>query len=358
MKIWIDVLTPKQVLFFQGIAEELKKLNHEVFFTTRRFRETIRLAEKYLYPNFTVKCIGEYGGKKLVNKLIASLERARKLTDYIYLEKPDIALSFTSPEASRVAFGLDIPHISVSDIPQSWAASKLSIPFSRKLYSPWIIPKARWIRYGIEEDKIFQYKGLDPVVWLRRHRVDNETVANLGLREMNYIVIRTVEEKVSYQLNILSKLDINIKSWVINFLRLSRWDYKIFILPRYEDQIEKLKKLFHDESDHVIIIDKVIDGPTLLKYADAFVGYGGTMTVEASLLGIPTISIRPGSPPEYLKYLVNKRLIKHLNSEKKVVEEILKAIKNKNVIKDKALQLMNKMEDPAIYIAETIKEKL
>ena len=51
------------------------------------------------------------------------------------------------------------------------------------------------------------------------------------------------------------------------------------------------------------VIQNVIDGTSLISLASVFIGAGGTMTAEASLLGKPTISIAP------LHFYVEKYLL-------------------------------------------------
>ena len=358
MKIWIDVLTPKQVLFFTGIAGELRIKGYNVFFTTRRFRETIGLAEKYLWRSFKTEVIGEYGGGLLKNKLISSLERSLKLTNYIYINDPDIAISFTSPDAARVAYGLGIPHISVSDTPHSEAVSRLTIPLSKKLYTPWIISKRRWTKYGIGKDRIFQYKGLDPLVWINRHKIDRETIEKCSLDNMDYIVVRPIESKASYQLNTNYRRIIRMNEWIPRFIRATKRKYKVIVIPRYRDQIIDIKHIFRKYRDTVIVLDYVVDGLTLLKYSNAFVGYGGTMTMEAALLGKPTISARPGRQPECIAYLIKEGLVKHVRSVRDVVKTLLEMMDGAEDLEEYAKQLREEMEDPAKYIAETIMENI
>ncbi len=356
MKIWIDILTPKQVLFFNGVGEELIKRDHQISITLRFYRETVGLAEKYLYNKFNVDTIGEYGGGTLKGKLVASLKRSMKLTNYVNKVDPDVAISFTSPDAARVAYGLGIPHISVSDTPEAEAAAKLSIPLSRKLYCPWVIPKEIWVKYGISEDRIIHYKGLDPVVWIKRHREDTELISRYNLKNRKYIVIRTVEEKASYQLPLLSREKYDMKKWINEFQKISNYEYDIFILPRYEDQVKKIKQEYKNK-ESIFVMDDVIDGLTLIKYSDGFVGYGGTMTMESALLGKPTISLRP-TPPKCHEYLINEKLIKQVENKGKIAETLLNLIEHKNELKNKAVDIYSNMQDPAEVIAETIEEKI
>ena len=355
MKIWIDALTPKQVLYFNGIAEELEKLGNDIFFTIRKFRETMGLAEKYIKSRFEVAVVGEYGGGKLKDKLISSLRRSLELVDIVLEKEPDIAISFTSPDATRVSFGLGIPHIACSDTPHADAVSRLSLPLSKRLYTPWVIPKGRWTKYGIKRDRIFQYKGLDPLVWILRHRDDLDTIEKYELKDHMYIVVRPIEYKAAYQLNTDYNKMIGINKWIPNFIRETGGDIRVYILPRYKDHIVQLKKTFGEDNRNIVVIEEVVDGLTLLKYSTGFVGYGGTMTMEAALMGKPTLTLRPGRQPEYIKYLMKKGLVKRARSLKMIVEILKKGIDEN--YKSRADKIIKEMTDPAKYIAETIKSQ-
>ena len=41
MKIWIDILTPKQAMFFKPLIEKLENKNNDLFISSRAFHETI-----------------------------------------------------------------------------------------------------------------------------------------------------------------------------------------------------------------------------------------------------------------------------------------------------------------------------
>lgn len=351
MKIWIDILTPKQVLFLGEIAKRLYVKGCNLLITIRGFRETVKLAE-YKLSQFSPIVVGKYGGGTLYNKLKNSLERAIKLVGIVKDYNPDIVISYCSPEAARIAFGLGVPHYTISDIPQARAVSRLTIPLSDRLYCPWLIPKKEWVIYGIDAKRIFKYKGLDPIAWLDNYKFNREIIEELGIGSSPYIVIRTVEEYASYQLSIIKEWKSAIEIWLRNFLLKYR-DYKAVILARYESQIKKYKKQFCDFK-RVIIPEEPVDGPSLLKYAELFIGYGGTMSVEAALLGVPTISLRPGESPRYIQYLVKKGLIKQPKNEDILINVINKLLHQKNKYVQLAHKIRNKMINPAYYISNSV----
>ncbi|MEM2777002.1 MAG: DUF354 domain-containing protein, partial [Candidatus Bathyarchaeia archaeon] len=75
MKVWIDILTPKQALFFMELSSKFEEQGHQVITTTRRYREVNQLLS---IKGLKAKVIGEHGGRKLFKKLISSAERIIK----------------------------------------------------------------------------------------------------------------------------------------------------------------------------------------------------------------------------------------------------------------------------------------
>lgn len=353
MKIWIDILTPKQVLFFKPIIERLRKKGIELLITIRDFRETVELASKHL-SEYNPVIIGRYGGGRLSEKLKKSLERSLALLNTVIRFNPNLTISFCSPEAARISFGLGIDHYAVNDIPQAIAVAKLTLPLSVRLYTPWVNPKSAWVKFGISPDDIYQYRGLDPVAWLKEYKFSKNVLHELGISEGEYIVVRTAESYASYQLKYLKTNPPKITQLIERLIKFFP-NYKIVIIERYPEKISILHRLFY-KHPNIVIPQRSIDGPSIIKYAVGFVGYGGTMTMEAALLGVPTISVRPGELPYYLRFLIKTGLVRHLKSEKYVIKFLHRMMDNKYEIERKAEELFDNMENPADYILTSIIE--
>jgi|YelNatPaOPRAMG01_1025707.scaffolds.fasta_scaffold05774_13 predicted glycosyltransferase len=349
MKVWIDILTPKQALFFMNLSLKLKEKGHQVIQTTRRYREVNQLIKA---KGLKAKVVGKHGGKDLYKKLISSVERIINLAALIKKISPDIAISFSSVEASRVAFGLNIPHYCVSDSPHAEAVSKLTIPLSKKLFTPFVVPKNAWVKYGISKENIIYYNALDPIAWLKNFKINKNVLSMLNLNEDKPIIaVRPEESFAAYLLN--KKESAIIK--VIHLL-IEKTDAQIVVLPRYQEQIFFLKKEFKNV-ENVKIAEKIIDGASLLGLSSVFIGAGGTMTAEAALIGTPTISCFPSKPTYVEKFLIKKGLVKRSLNPKNIVKLALKYIEDKNVrreISQKAKALTLKMEDPTNIILEKI----
>lgn len=355
MKIWFDILTPKQLLFFEPIIQRLKK-NHTVLCTSRKYNQVTDLAK---IRKQKLVIIGKYGGVKKHDKLDASLSRSKLLVRKISKFLPDITLSSCSPEAARVSYGLGIPHICFSDSPHATAVMKLSLPYANKLLIPWIIPKSDFKNMGIKPKNIIQYKTID-AAQITKQKVFLSCGTDINSREWKTILIRTPEEEAAYS----SK-----QSGIVGIIKKIKKDFlgcHITVLTRYEKQAELLKKKFSKSAQSKFqIVSKVVDGKKLLLDSDVFVGSGGTMTAESALLGVPTISYN-AIPNRIEDYLVSKKIVTRCMTPNKVSERIthifqLTSYRGGGSEHTRRLELqkfVNSLEDPYPILLKTIKSIL
>ena len=348
MKLWVEYLTPKQLMFYLPVIEEAKKKGWNVLVTTRRYRETDFLAKKL---GVKALVIGKYGGGDLYGKLVSSIDRARKLAPLIREFKPDVALS-TSPDAARVAFGLGVPHVLANDSPHSTAVAKLTVPLSSKLVTPWVIPREEWARYGIATKDVIQYKALDPVMWLK-HLPLREEIAIRGLRKFRHLVAVRIEEvQASYLM--ISKPTI-VEDSITKLAERAR-DSLVFVLPRYAWQVKCLKERFRGLGN-VVVATRPVHGPSLLMKTTLFIGSGGTMTCEAALLGVPAFSFYPKEPLLVERFLMEFGLLKRIRGEE-IPDAVTSALSEIGELRAKQRELSERlwssMEDPLPRILEVI----
>jgi len=288
--------------------------------------------------------VGKHGGKSNVNKLLASLERSKLLTKRIERSDPDLLVSFCSPEASRVAFGLGIPHIAFSDSPHAKAVMKLSLPYATKLLTPWIIPKRDFAEFGIDDRNIIKYRAIDAAVIIKNYKKSKQKKSNAK----KIILIRPEETEAAY-ITKKSKTVKIIKKIVEKFP-----DEQKIVLSRYKDQSSNLKKIF---GGNIFLLSKPVNGKELLSKVDCFVGSGGTMTAESGLLGIPTISLN-AIPNRIEDYLVKKKIIVRSDNPDKISKEIFQSINNAQISskrKKNAKKLVATFEDPYQVLLKTIR---
>ena len=315
--------------------------NHHVICTSRNYREVTKLAK---LRKMNLIFVGKHGGAEKYDKLSASINRINRLSTIIKNHLPDILVSFCSPEASRVAYGLGIKHIAFSDSPHAEAVMRLSVPLVQKLIIPWVIPKKEFIKFGIDKKDILQYKGIDAASIAKRRLTEKIKLPFNNKRRT--ILIRVEEDQAAYSDKNTKKTVMIIKSIIKEFT-----NENILVLGRYDSQIQFLNRTFGKK---IKILNKVIDGKMLLSSVDVFVGSGGTMTAEASLLGIPTISYN-AVPNLIERYLVKNKLVKRETNPKQLVRSIRKFISSSNIdYKKRAKKALNSMEDPYSKLVKAI----
>jgi predicted glycosyltransferase len=337
-------LTPKQVMFFKPVVDLLREADNELLCTSRYYREAIELAS---IKHLDLKVVGRHGGAERYEKLCESANRIFELADIIKHFEPDTAITFSSPEGARVAFGLGIKHIGLNDSPHAVSVAKLTIPLMNHLFCPWVIPYSAWLNFGISKNNITRYRALDPAAWLKRQPI-SLPLTSAVIDKFNFdtqkktILIRPEETKASYiaDKKIGSRFSM-IDAVVNNLSELAN----LIILCRYEDQIIEITKRYEGK---VHVLQKVTDGTSLISLADVFIGAGGTMTAEASLLGKPTISIAPIH--FYVeKYLISSGLVQKAYDSKDLVRLTKKMIIDKNYAykqRRMAKHILDNMDDP------------
>ena len=342
MKIWIDILTPKQLLFSEPIIEKLRK-KHDLLCTSRDYDEVSKLAK---VRNFDLIFVGRHGGNDKKTKLMASIDRMGEMSRKIETFSPDLAISYCSPEAARISFGLGIKHIAFCDSPHANAVMRLTLPLIQKLLIPHVIPKNEFSRYGIDKKNIISYKAIDAVVTIKRKINQNESLPFKNNKRKN-ILIRIEEEEASYTSK--SSKIIPIIKKIVNHYN----NENIVILGRYAKQIQNLQKIVGKKAK---IVKMSFDGKHLLNNTDIFIGSGGTMTAESALMGIPTISYN-AVPNIVEKFLVKKHLVKRETNADKISDYIRETFESTNKInQNRAKKIVRQMEDPIQKLMKVIKE--
>lgn len=313
--------------------------NHKILCTSRKYREVFELSK---IKKINLRVVGKHGGSTRERKLISSIQRMNQLFGIVTRFSPDMTISFCSPEAARIAYGLGIKHIAFSDSPHAEAVMRLSVPLVKKLLIPWIIPKNEFVRFGISNKDIIQYRAIDASVIVQ----DSSRIENLDVdRRKKIIVIRPEESEAAY---ILGKTE---SDDIIHEVSKKSQDYNIIVLTRYLSQKKRLKKKF---GKNITVMDKVVDGKSLLAVTNLFIGSGGTMTAESALMGVPTISY--DAVPNYIeKYLVRVGLVKRETNSKKIPMLIKEMLNDEKISRKKANEILTSMEDPFLKLVNAMK---
>jgi len=335
MRLWLDVLTPKQVLFFAPLVEELIQEGCEVLATSRRYREIEPLAR---IQGLDLRFVGERGGSDRREQLEAATDRQREIIPIASDFRPSFSLSVASGVCARVSFGLGVKHVAVNDSPHSIVAGKLALPLSHHLFCPWVIPYNSWAPFGLTRKEITRYRALDPAAWLKR-RPKRGPVPKLDSKRKT-ITVRLEESFAPY----MAGTDRKWNDAVLDVVAKNFPECNLVALCRYGEQLDHVAKRF---GSHFMVPEEVVDGRGLLELTDAFVGMGGTMSTESALMGIPTISTFQGEL--YTEaYLKSVGLLNKTKDLKVLVRLLSRFVESgtKGSLSLRAKKVLDSMEDP------------
>lgn len=295
---------------------------------------------------------GEFGGACLRDKLHASIDRQKALMEFVTLYDIDCLICLCSVDANRVAFGLGIPVVNFYDIPLSdhttnfkkaLPQARLTLPLSTKVIKPFVVPDEIFLRFSLDEEQIFDYDFIDPVIWLKDFEPNFDEVENI-LKPYNLdlkkklVIIREEEYKASY---VNKKYPILYEALedIYNFE-----DINIVIIPRYDS------KYLKEEFPFAVVLEEKVVLQHLLAYSDLFIGGGGTLNSEACYFGTPTISTR-SFICHYDKFQIDSELMYWVKTK----EELLSTAKRLlNTPKNRDKNIFNSMNVDIKKIVDNI----
>lgn len=344
--IWYDCLTPKQALIAYTLKKALERLGFDIFITTRDYDYTVSLLR---LKGLDYVAIGSHGGASLKGKLRRSCERMLKMIDLVEKTNPRALVSFSSPDATRVAFGMGIPIINLNDSPHAEHVCRLTFSLSDYVITPKCIPLEVLEQLGRPRRGFIQYEGVDEVAWLRDYNPSPSALSRYGLRPLSYVVLRPEEQKAAYMLKV--KLGFSYED-ILKYILNTHKGYRIVFLPRYEDQRPQI------QHPMLVMPRTAVDGPLLTRFAALVITGGGTMSREACLQGTPSISYSPHKlyVNEYLKkrgfplYDVHK-----LDNIIDIIDQVLEEPARARVDTE---ELLKGMESPVDVVIKLIPELL
>jgi hypothetical protein len=231
-------------------------------------------------------CCGAYGGDTKAGKLIASIKRSGCLADLIQGYDVDWCMHASSPEAARVAIGLGIRNICLTDTPHAVTVNKLCFPFADWVVAPSCIDTHTLATMGAT--KVQSYKGVDQVAWLKDFKPDESVVSRYVEGDNPLVIFRPPENQATYYASGDERPSVNL----ITELAQKYPKTKFIVMPRYVRQHHDYESIIPDNVNMAILVN-CIDAPSLMAKADLVMTGGGTMALESALLGTPSITYFP-----------------------------------------------------------------
>ena len=271
MKYLIYISHPAQFHFFKHTVHTLIKQGHELklLIKSKDILEKLLIEEGFKYENI----LQEGRGDGFINTLIALIKRDIRLLKITNRFKPDIMLG-TDASIAHVGFIKRIPTISVTedDYEITKKLCKLTYPFTKHIFTPTVCGVGRWDKKKIAYDGYMKLAYLHPEYFtpdLKKLKIDHE---------LNYFIIRLARLKAYHDKGI-SGIDIDLLDEMIQRLEKKG---KVYITSEYK---------LDSKYDKYLLSIPLQDIHHYMAFSSLLISESQSMSVEASLLGIPSIRI-------------------------------------------------------------------
>ncbi len=302
MNVWIDLSNSPHPLIFAPVARRLEELGHEVLVTARDHAQTAALARER-WPGLEV--IGRDSPSRRLGKVRASVARVRLLRLWARARRPDVGLSHNSYDQIVAATSLRIPVVTAMDF-EHQPANHLAFRLANTILLPDVLPGSLVRRQGASAGKVRHYPGLKEELYLGDFEPEPEILARCGVERRNgtvVVVARTPPSRAAYHrfgnplfVDVLRAVDAHPAARTV-------------VLARHPEQHAELAAL---GLRNCVVPREALDSRSLMYAADLVIGAGGTMTREAALLGVPTVSIYAGAPPAVDRWLEGQGLLRRV----------------------------------------------
>ena len=311
MRIWLDFSNSPHPLLFRPIARRLEELDHDVMVTARHHAQTVELTRS-LWPRFDV--VGGPSPASRTAKARALGRRIRALADWASEAAPDLALSHNSYAQVVAARAARVPVVTAMDY-EYQPASHLAFRLADRVVLPDVLPRHVVRRYGASRRKTRTYSGLKEELYLADFEYDESVAEDLRGSPAEdgdtLVVVRTPPAGALYH-----QFDNPLFTDTLRAIG-GQPEVRCVALARHLDQREALERL---GLSNVLIPRQAVDARSLLYSADLVLGGGGTMTREAALMGVPTLSLFAGRVPAADRHLEERGLLQRLTDPDQVRE--------------------------------------
>jgi predicted glycosyltransferase len=300
LRVWIDLANSPHPLLFAPVTRMLEAKGHEVLVTVRDNAQTLELA-RARWPASTL--VGSESPANPAAKGATLMRRVFALARWARVRRPDVAISHNSYAQIVAARMLGVPVVTASDF-EHQPANHLAFRLATRILMPEALRGTNVSRQGATPVKSVFYPGLKEELYIGDFEPDTEILSKLDIERSGgelVIVTRTPPTRAVYH-RFPNPL------FVETLLALDREpNVRLVVLPRHAEQREAIAAL---DLRHGVVPTGAVDSRSLMYAADLVIGAGGTMTREAALLGIPTLSVFRGSRPAVDRWLEEHGLLR------------------------------------------------
>ena len=271
MKILIYLGHPAQFHFFKNIIKQLYANGHKVkiLMKTKDILEDLLVSNEFEYEN--IQAISRKNNK--ISILFAALQRTFRVVRLARKFDADLLIG-TDSSIAQTGFLLRRPAITTleDDFDVISKLAKLTYPFSNSIVVPQVCSVGKW------ESKKVGYNGYMKLAYLHpNHFTPDKRIVKIYTQSEKYCIIRLAKLTAHHDLGI-NGLNSQLVKQIISIAELK--GYKVYISSEAIIANEFSNYMLKINENHI---------HHLIAYASLLVSDSQSMSVEAAMLGTPSI---------------------------------------------------------------------
>jgi uncharacterized protein len=277
--------------------------------TARDNAQTVDLGRAY-WPELVV--VGGESPRGHAAKVHTLAGRVNALRRIAGRERPDVALSHNSYAQIIAAKLAGIRAVTAMDF-EFQPANHLAFRLADRVLLPEALRSTGVKRQGAKDRKTSYYPGLKEEFYLGDFHPDKRVLDDLafdGTRERLCVVLRTPPSRAIYH-----HFGNPLFEDVLRVVGADPGSLCV-VLARHPEQRRAITEL---GLSSVVLPPSAVDGRSLMYGADLVIGAGGTMTREAALLGVPTVSVFAGPVPAVDWVLIERGLLQRITAAEDIL---------------------------------------
>lgn len=306
----LDIGHPKDVNLFKNVIIQLQKDGHEIQIFVRAKENTRKILSEY---GFEYKLSRHF--KSMSGKALGILVNDFILYNWARKFNPDIFVSPGSPYSAHVSKLMGKPHIAFSDTEIAGIVTKLTLPFTDKIYTS----TSFYLDLGPKQKKFDGYYEL-AYLHPKYFTPNKEVIAKYQLKD-DYIILRLSALASNHDLNANGfgfKTEEELREYVHEMEKYGQ------IIIFSETKYWQIIKNYQIEIDSRDLHD-------LIYYSKLYIGEGASMASEAAILGVPSIYVS-NTQRGYLNELEQKYgLVYNIVERDSALRKAIKLLKSENI---------------------------
>ena len=261
MNVLIDIGHPAHVHLFKNLIAHFKSIGHFVYVTAREKDSVVDLLKHYDIPHEVLSV----STKNPIGMFFELLVRDLKIIRLNRKYKFDMALG-TSVSIAHLTMACGVPSYNFNEDDDDYLPlyTYITYPFTSKIINPSVLNFDRWVSKRVLYPSLHELAYLHP----NNFKAKEEVVKRYNLTPQQYVIVRLSALTAHHDLN-AAGISVNMQQQIEKITS----NYKVI----YSREVSKTNNInpwdMHD----------------ILAHAKMLISDSQTMTIEAAVLGVPSI---------------------------------------------------------------------